>query len=85
MSLEKLPHLFLFYLQILSENCVIINYNETQKVTRIVIERTFGIFKMRPRCLDKCGRTELNFPSRKFRVVLVGLYYVIQPLNMVQL
>jgi len=80
-----LPNPALFYLQVLSENCIIINYNETQKVTRIVIERTFGILKMRLRCLDKCDRTELICPSRKFREVLAGVYYVIQPLNVAHL
>ncbi|KAF4791304.1 hypothetical protein TURU_132210 [Turdus rufiventris] len=51
-----------FYLQIPTENCIIRNCNETQKVTRILIDRRLGIFKMGLGCLDKCGGTELDCP-----------------------
>lgn len=62
----------MLYLQIPSENCIIRNCNETQKVTRIVIGRRFGTFKMGLGCLEKCGGTELSCASCEFRAVLVG-------------
>lgn len=61
----------MFYLQIPSENCIIRNCNETEKVTRIVIDRRLGTFKMGLGCLEKCGGTELNCPSCELRAALV--------------
>lgn len=45
-------------------------YNRCHRTTRCVVERAFGVWKMRFRCLHKSGGTILQTPLKSIKIIL---------------